>query len=393
MSNTEAPRNESQIVALLERVQLFHNLPRTDLRHIARLCTIRTASSGELLFREGDPGTSFYMICSGSVEIIKERPLGRHLRLAVRSTGDTFGEMALLTGEPRAATARALEETVLLSVLHEHFEKLIGGDSLAVRMLRGLAGNLYTMDERFVALDAMGSESEVMREFSRSIQRNLLPAIPPVLEGYQYFAGLVAEQGGYGVSVWDSVPQPSGGGLLSMFSVRGLGLPPGYLLGLSQALLREIADGEPEPSLLLKRLNSAMGRSLVDEIDECVETTVISLSTGIVTYCIAGEARALVLRAGGEAEKLVSHGPPIGILPQFQYDAGDLSLGAGDLLLVLSDGEPDLLDTAADLVQAQQGEPLEELAGSLKEAISKVLKSGGIRQETLFMLIKRVESP
>ena len=81
-----------QVVALLERVPLFQGLPHADLEGIARLVQGRSVEAGELLFREGDAGDKFYIVFSGAIEILKERPRGENERLAVKRGGDSFGD-------------------------------------------------------------------------------------------------------------------------------------------------------------------------------------------------------------------------------------------------------------------------------------------------------------
>ena len=115
-----------QVVDVLGRVPLFQGLPRADLERIAELVNPREVQEGEFLFREGDPGDKFYIVFSGAVEILKERPLGDHERLAVKRSGEAFGEMSLLNDAPRSASVRAVEATRLLSVSRGEFDDLLG---------------------------------------------------------------------------------------------------------------------------------------------------------------------------------------------------------------------------------------------------------------------------
>src|SRR4051812_24912295 len=91
-----------QIVSVLEKVPLFEGLSHRDLEKVAKLVRGRTIQTGELLFKEGDPGDKFYILQSGSVEILKDKAGSEPDRLAVKKAGDSFGEMALLTDAPRS---------------------------------------------------------------------------------------------------------------------------------------------------------------------------------------------------------------------------------------------------------------------------------------------------
>src|SRR5438132_104073 len=107
MSTAKAAWNTDQVVDVLQGVPLFQGLPRTDLERIARLVKGRKVEAAELIFKEGDAGDKFYIVFSGSVEIIKERARGDTERLAVKRGGEAFGEMSLLSDAPRSASVRA----------------------------------------------------------------------------------------------------------------------------------------------------------------------------------------------------------------------------------------------------------------------------------------------
>lgn len=80
---------------------------------LTRQHEIQTYEDNEVIVREGDQANDMFVIRSGRVEIVKE-VAGHQLRLAVLERGSFFGEMSLLEGLPRSATARAIGETSLL---------------------------------------------------------------------------------------------------------------------------------------------------------------------------------------------------------------------------------------------------------------------------------------
>ncbi len=67
---------------------------------------VRRFRSGEPVIRAGEPGDAFYVVLSGAAYIVVDHE-GEEYLLDDMTAGDTFGEMALLTGEPRSATVRA----------------------------------------------------------------------------------------------------------------------------------------------------------------------------------------------------------------------------------------------------------------------------------------------
>lgn len=82
----------------------------------------RETPTGNVIFREGDPGDEAYMIVSGAVEI-STRIGETDTVLATLRRGEIFGEMALIDSQPRMATATAVEDTVLSAVPQEVFKK------------------------------------------------------------------------------------------------------------------------------------------------------------------------------------------------------------------------------------------------------------------------------
>tara|TARA_B100000886_G_scaffold149596_1_gene101729 strand:+ start:234 stop:593 length:360 start_codon:yes stop_codon:yes gene_type:complete len=101
--------------------------------------------SGTVVFREGETGSTAFIVESGKVEIWKGNETERH-RLGIISKGGIFGEMALIDGEPRMASATTLTDCVLVSVSEGMFqEKLDKSDPFVVALLRIFAHNIRTI--------------------------------------------------------------------------------------------------------------------------------------------------------------------------------------------------------------------------------------------------------
>jgi rhodanese-related sulfurtransferase len=77
-----------------------------------------------IVYREGDPGDSLYIISSGRVRIFGRNEKGVEIDLSIQGPGDTFGEMALLTGEPMSADVEALEEAHLMILSKDQFDRI-----------------------------------------------------------------------------------------------------------------------------------------------------------------------------------------------------------------------------------------------------------------------------
>ncbi len=105
-----------------------------------------TLQNGEVLFREGDESDSAFTVLTGEVELTKDAPDGP-VQLAVLGKGETFGEMGVLDGRPRSATARALGPLTVQRVSQDVFlQKLEGDPQFNRRVIDDLVHRLRAAD-------------------------------------------------------------------------------------------------------------------------------------------------------------------------------------------------------------------------------------------------------
>ena len=393
MSTTTKPTwNAEQVVALLERVPLFDGLPRQDLERIAGLMRGRAVAAEEMLFREGDPGDKFYVVYTGALEILKERPKGDHERLAIKRAGEAFGEMSLLTDAPRSASVRAVEPSQLLVCSREQFVELLGGETLSVRMMRALARSLRALDVRFAARETTQSGSDgagALREFNRLIQAGLMPRELPPLEGYETASARIANENTPTRSAWDIV-EYGDGALVAVMDVKGgAAIPPAHFVAIARALFRQAARHGDDLAHVLAMVNVGLAESLHEGLDACVECGLMGLNATGARFSAAGEQPAVVVRAT-ETETLEAHGPALGILPRFDYGATELLLWPGDCVLLFSELEPGVVQGAAELVRAHSARPAQELVGLVDSALRQYRAKTGSDDDVTFTIVKKV---
>src|SRR3982074_1600987 len=100
------------LVAVLADCALFSGMPRQDLEALAPAARSRTFKKGSYIFREGDVGNALYVIRRGQVKISRMGRGGAEAVYAILMPGDSFGEIALLSGDAaRTADAHAMEVT------------------------------------------------------------------------------------------------------------------------------------------------------------------------------------------------------------------------------------------------------------------------------------------
>ena len=111
-----------KMVQFLEDSPLFQSLSMQQLASISKDVQTRRFGQGEIIFREGDPGQMLYLVRSGQVRIFVNGLDGTETSVILFGRpGDMFGELAVIDGLPRSATAVALDETVLYTVSRESF--------------------------------------------------------------------------------------------------------------------------------------------------------------------------------------------------------------------------------------------------------------------------------
>jgi CRP-like cAMP-binding protein len=110
---------------LLIQVPIFAHLQGEDLEQLSALLRPRRFDKGEVIFHQGDVGTSLFIIRKGQVAIRLSSDDGKEVILTLLDRGDFFGELALLDGEPRSTDAVAREESDLLILQREDFQRFL----------------------------------------------------------------------------------------------------------------------------------------------------------------------------------------------------------------------------------------------------------------------------
>lgn len=120
-------REESaMILEKLAKVELVRSLPPEEMEDVLVCVQPVSFRAGETIFKQGETGDALYLIDDGGVNIVSGNGnAGLDGILAKLGPGQSFGEMALLTGEPRSATAVAAQDSSLLRIDKEHFDELI----------------------------------------------------------------------------------------------------------------------------------------------------------------------------------------------------------------------------------------------------------------------------
>ena len=125
-------------------IWLFSNCTRSELKGIRSATTHASLVAGQLVIKEGEPGTYFFVIVSGAAEVRRRgRPVA-HL-----GPGDYFGELSLLDRKPHGASVVCTSDVELLVVSRRDFDRvLLSVPTIACKIMRSMAARLRESDPR-----------------------------------------------------------------------------------------------------------------------------------------------------------------------------------------------------------------------------------------------------
>jgi len=164
------------VLASLAAIPFFDGLEPDALDRLAAGMRSRRFRRGEVIFHVGDPGDALFVIVSGEVKISLPSETGDEAILATLRPGDVFGELALLDGAPRSASASALTpaETVILP--RERFRELIATET-GVRdaLLASIAGELRRLTTHVEELHFLDITGRLAARLARLAQESGTP--------------------------------------------------------------------------------------------------------------------------------------------------------------------------------------------------------------------------
>lgn len=148
----------------LEGMPLFAGLGEASLGTLARGSKFVHVEKGQFIFFQADPSEKVYLVQSGLVSIVLESPDGREMVINEMRPGDSFGEVGVLTGQSRSASAIVRKEGILLELPRQAFLAVLSAEpTLARRILDITANRLRSSSERESALAFLDAQARLAR--------------------------------------------------------------------------------------------------------------------------------------------------------------------------------------------------------------------------------------
>ncbi|HQZ82184.1 MAG TPA: SpoIIE family protein phosphatase [Pyrinomonadaceae bacterium] len=238
-------------------------------------------------------------------------------------------------------------------------------------------------------------ESEL--ELATEIQQRFQPSGPPKIDGYE-FQGISFSCYEIGGDYYDFIPRSDGRMLFALGDVSGKGTAAALLMASLHAAIHAQVAANRELEETVASINAYLAENTPANRFVTLFVAELDPATGSVKYINCGHNPPLIGRADGSVEQLASGGLPLGIIPTAEYESGSVGLGAGDVLVVYSDGVSEAnnvaeeefgLDRLTKVVQANITASASGLRDKVESALSSFTGTAPANDDITLVIVKR----
>ena len=168
--HAEQERRADELMSMMKNAEIFSFLSTIELRDLVAHVSVKTYAAGEVPVRQGEPGSSFYIIKSGRVDVVVEKSSRERAVVATLGPGNFFGEMSLLTGAVRTASIRVKDDAEFIVIDKESFgTTLVNNPSIAESLSQVLSERQAGLDAERERFDASTLERRRKDEKGRML--------------------------------------------------------------------------------------------------------------------------------------------------------------------------------------------------------------------------------
>lgn len=337
--------------------------------------------AGHVLATQGEVERCFYVIEEGVTSVTRVDDEGIAHVLNHLGPASYFGEMGVLDASPRFATVRAVTDVTVLEVDQERFEALVQESpalmlSIVQRVLRSFRQldreTIDSLRQKNALLETANRELKEAQvkliekerleremELAAEVQRRLLPASLPTVDGLN-FAAYLAPARVVGGDLYDVRLIDEDHVALLLADVADKGLKAALFMAVARTLFYQEAGHSLSPTIVAQRVHDglmAIGGAADGAYSDVFVTAfygVLDRRSGQLTYVRAAQDRPLLLRRSEPPYPLPGDGRFLGMLDELELEEHVVQLLPGDVLLMMSDGIPDAQNPAGESFGGQR---------------------------------------
>src|SRR5262249_7771304 len=153
---------QAEALSILRGERLFECLSEEQLTHVVRQARLKLFGRGEPVIEEGSAGDSMFVMLRGAANVFVSKN-GSKIQVATLGAGDCFGEMSLLTGEPRSATVRADGDCYVMEIGKPVMAEVLRDAPTCLEKLSELLAQ-RKMETEGILKEAAGTHDQVVKE-------------------------------------------------------------------------------------------------------------------------------------------------------------------------------------------------------------------------------------
>jgi len=148
----------------LASVRIFQHLGPDDLKKIDKIAKRKKVAAGTVVFFEGNRADAFFIVVSGSLKVFQTAKNGRVKVLSTIGPGETFGELAMLDGQPRSASVETVAESEMLVIARDDFKNLATATpGILWGVLEGVCARLRAQNDSELEAAFQGTQYRVAK--------------------------------------------------------------------------------------------------------------------------------------------------------------------------------------------------------------------------------------
>lgn len=159
------------VATILKQVSFFSGLSNTELNKVLAIAGVKKYSAGQMVFAKEDMGNNFFVVKAGRIKIFTTVGSDKKKTFAFLKKGDFFGEMSLLGGKTRSASAQASDDSELFVIPKKNFKRLIlENPDFTLKLLHTLTDRLNKANKEIESMlfhNILGRLADAILELSK----------------------------------------------------------------------------------------------------------------------------------------------------------------------------------------------------------------------------------